>query len=775
MTTGPGDAAPASQNFGVTDPISEAPPSPLDYRLSRELEECLHANNLYESRSEQQERERVLVELLELVKDWVHRVAVYQGMPEPDASDTGARVFTFGSFRLGVNGPGADIDTLAVTPAHIKRERDVFGLPDPITGATSPPENVLVNILLENPHAADIVAVAESYVPIIKMTYRGVEIDLLCASLSMNRIPASLDILDDQVLRNVDEATQRSINGVRVTDAILRLVPNIENFRTTLRAIKLWAKRRSVYSNSLGFLGGVAWAILTARICQLYPNAAPSLLLSRFFRIYDEWKWGATGATPVMLCNISPGIPSLGFKVWSPIAPGSARHIMPVITPSFPCMNTTHNVSRFTLQVMKAEIEHSKRVVDGIITSAGVSSDGNAPSSDGVAAWQSLFEKSSFFGDYTFYLAVDVFADDPTSFSRWKGLVESKLRFLLHRLDDEPFVTEARPYPDGVVGNPELPAGCGVTFFFGIKFTPPPKTSDGSRAARDISTPVQLWRRNHVEIWPDRTSAMRVNVKSLRGNSLPEYIRQAGLIPMNPKNLRRRVVKKKKKVKPSVDTTIGSAVEESTGASVSFEPRRDGDMRTSSPSPLASDAENGNKTTLKRKAASDELEADSARIVKRVSTKNSTEDGARGPAVRDLTLFADVGNEMNTSGTSDRAAFSQVAKDSSVVAVQRKSGHIEEGRDKTSGDSAGDVETAISGDDGGREDASGDADPVPTVPDELSAAQKLLAKSAARHGKVSAKVVVGDELEAGDGVMEPGTPRECRVRKQSMTVKLQKG
>ncbi|KAF8214200.1 hypothetical protein K438DRAFT_999727 [Mycena galopus ATCC 62051] len=34
-----------------------------------------------------------------------------------------------------------------------------------------------------------------------------------------------------------------------------------------------------------GFLGGVAWAMLVARICQLYPNAIADAIVSRFFTI----------------------------------------------------------------------------------------------------------------------------------------------------------------------------------------------------------------------------------------------------------------------------------------------------------------------------------------------------------------------------------------------------------------------------------------------------------------------------------------------------------
>lgn len=310
----------------------------------------------------------------------LYQISSRRGLTDQYTSETGARLFTFGSFRLGVSGPGADVDVLCVGPRHLDRA-DFF--------------SDLLEMLQTCGYCTDLTAVPDAYVPVIKMKFDGIEMDLLYARLALSMIPEDLDILDDNILKNLDDKSVLSLNGCRVTDQMLNQVPNIPNFRMTLRAIKLWAKKRGVYGNVLGFLGGVSWAILTARICQLYPNAAPSTLVTRFFRVLEQWKW----PNPVLLNPISDGPSGPGgpHKPWNPkVNPKDRMHLMPIITPAFPAMNSTYNVSESTLRLMKEEFSRANTEL-------------SAPTI-GAAQWTSLFEKACFFQRYKHYLQIDVMA-----------------------------------------------------------------------------------------------------------------------------------------------------------------------------------------------------------------------------------------------------------------------------------------------------------------------------------------------------------------------------
>lgn len=76
-------------------------------------------------------RELVLGRIAGLVKKFVYHVCLQRGLSETAAQAAGGKIFTFGSYRLGVHAPGTDIDTLCVVPKHIARE-DFFTVFEPM-------------------------------------------------------------------------------------------------------------------------------------------------------------------------------------------------------------------------------------------------------------------------------------------------------------------------------------------------------------------------------------------------------------------------------------------------------------------------------------------------------------------------------------------------------------------------------------------------------------------------------------------------------------------
>lgn len=54
---------------------------------------------------------------------------------------------------------------------------------------------------------------------------------------------------------------------MRNSDLILNSVTNKENFIYLLKYVKLWARNKGIYSGKIGYLGGISWAILCAKIC----------------------------------------------------------------------------------------------------------------------------------------------------------------------------------------------------------------------------------------------------------------------------------------------------------------------------------------------------------------------------------------------------------------------------------------------------------------------------------------------------------------------------
>ena len=219
-----------------------------------------------------------------------------------DAVDTaGGQLFTSGSYRLGVHEPGADIDTILVAPNVCTRE-DFFGngyTPPDYDGESDLSQvrapDSLAEMIRNHPDVTNFVPVEGATVPILTFDWEGINIDLLFARLNSASVPPNFDIDNDRVLDGVDSATEKSLNGPRVTNLIAALVggttERYQTFLKVVRCVRKWAKGRGLYSNKMGYWGGVNINIAVALVIQLYPNACPASLLRKFFLVFKSWRW----------------------------------------------------------------------------------------------------------------------------------------------------------------------------------------------------------------------------------------------------------------------------------------------------------------------------------------------------------------------------------------------------------------------------------------------------------------------------------------------------
>lgn len=125
---------------------------------------------------------------------------------------------------------GSDIDTLVVAPKHVSRDDFFDHFPTLLENMSTPGA------------IEEMKVVRDAHVPIIKLEYSGIDLDLIFCRLQIPAVPEDIDLTDKTLLRGLDDTDVRSINGTRVTDEILSLVPQVKPFRHALRAIKLWAQ-----------------------------------------------------------------------------------------------------------------------------------------------------------------------------------------------------------------------------------------------------------------------------------------------------------------------------------------------------------------------------------------------------------------------------------------------------------------------------------------------------------------------------------------------------
>ena len=216
-------------------PVCHIMPREDHIQRTKDLKEAMKPFNVFEDESDLKLRVTILDLLSALFKDWIVDVSLAHYMPLDAALKLGGKIQPFGSYRMGIHQRGADIDALLIGPRNISREL-FFGS--------------FFNLLKEQEHVTNCRTIEEAYVPVIKLNFYNIEVDLLYARMALKEIPEDLDLKDDMLLKNLDQRCVRSLNGCRVTDKIIQMVPNLENFQLAIRCIKLWAKSKYFYLNN---------------------------------------------------------------------------------------------------------------------------------------------------------------------------------------------------------------------------------------------------------------------------------------------------------------------------------------------------------------------------------------------------------------------------------------------------------------------------------------------------------------------------------------------
>ena len=533
------------KQWGISPALSEDPPTETDKLRTAVLNQFLHSKNLFEPIQESILRENVLNEIRVILSKWAVEQCDELRMGANARKLAQVQMFTFGSYRLGVHSSGGDIDMLCVGPRFITREAFF---------------TKLGSRLQSDPRVTEYAAVPEAYVPVIKFKFREVEIDLLYATISSNVLPDQLDIQNDNILRNIDEKSVLSLNGCRVTDTVLSLVPNVDAFRLTLRFIKLWAKNRGVYSNKFGYLGGVSWAILTARVCQLYPTATSSQLLRHFFRVLSVWKW----PTPIHLRQPVLSSP-LEMPVWTESR--NRNDLLPIITPAYPCMNSTHNVSNTTKRHILAELNRGATLSQELILPE--------TSPERVREiYEKLVEEIDFFDRYKYFLDVAAIAGNSLEMDVWYGWVESQLRKFFAKLDLIPGLM-LHPLPRSYK-EPNRPDGrLSEHFYIGLVFNTEggegesettPSGTPSNAGTTSASTPaagkksIDLSQQTidfirEIERFRGKTGTMSIQIEFCKNSQLQDFVFKDGKNPYKKMKRKLRKIGTEGEQPSSIDTS----------------------------------------------------------------------------------------------------------------------------------------------------------------------------------------------------------------------------
>ncbi|KAM3131565.1 hypothetical protein pb186bvf_016349 [Paramecium bursaria] len=353
--------------------------------------EILEASKNEDNKEVEQQNKEKIEQLEEIVKTWSLDIAENEQRVHRDQlKQCAAVLIPYGSILLGVADTKSDIDLICVAPSTIDRHQHFF--------------QGLYNILMNTKGVEQINKIESTTNPIIKMIFKGLHIDINFAQLNLDTLPKNIDDHLDELRQNLFQGEEKSVNALngRKNGILIRnSVVNQNQFVESLKIVKLWAKRRGISGNILGYLGGISWAILVSKICQLFPNLDSLTTVDIFFKVYSLWNW-----QNYISIDDSDQENKFSQLCWKDEQNERKQfELMKIITPAYPYINSSYKVRDITFRTMMDEFRRGAELND----------------------WNKVIEDFDFLNYFQHYFTISIVSDDEQNFHKWIGFCEAQL------------------------------------------------------------------------------------------------------------------------------------------------------------------------------------------------------------------------------------------------------------------------------------------------------------------------------------------------------------
>ncbi|KAL3092719.1 hypothetical protein niasHS_007928 [Heterodera schachtii] len=279
-------------------------------------------------------------------------------------------LLTNGSHMMNAELDSSDLDLLCIVPAQINLNNFLYQ-----------PNMSFFSMLKKNLTKAKVSSVS-GRVPLVRIEQNQIEFDVLFVPVPLQYLVEGANLESDQLIRELGTVEALySLAGYRSGNFQLSLVKDRETFSQFLRAIKLWAKNRLIYSGLFGYFNGATLSVMATKICALFPFAPLAYLLYQFFSIYSNWNWASE---PVMIEKLSEFPPQSSLK-----PPKIGENSMTVITPRFPEQNASFNVNKFTIRTIAEEIGIANKIL-----------------TKNPSKWAQIFEEINFMNKFAHFALI---------------------------------------------------------------------------------------------------------------------------------------------------------------------------------------------------------------------------------------------------------------------------------------------------------------------------------------------------------------------------------